>query len=89
MGDAITRYHVSLDVADKAGVLARVAQAFARHDVSLQTVHQEGRGDDAALEVVTHTARDAALAATVADLRDLDVVRAVARVMRVEGEPGA
>ncbi len=88
MGDAITRYHVSLDVADKAGVLARVAQAFARHDVSLQTVHQEGRGDDAALEVVTHTARDAALAATVADLRDLDVVRAVARVMRVEGEPG-
>jgi len=88
MGDAITRYHVSLDVADKAGVLARVAQAFAYHDVSIQTVHQEGHGDDAALEVVTHTARDAALAATVADLRDLDVVRAVARVMRVEGEPG-
>ena len=38
MGETLTRYHVSLDVADKAGVLANVAQAFAHHDVSIQTV---------------------------------------------------
>jgi homoserine dehydrogenase len=30
MGDTLTRYHVSLDVADKPGVLAPVAEAFAR-----------------------------------------------------------
>ena len=58
-----------LDVADKAGVLAQVAQAFAEHDVSIQTVRQEGRGDDAALVIVTHAATDAALAATVDELR--------------------
>jgi homoserine dehydrogenase len=85
MGETITRYHVSLDVADKAGVLASVAQAFAVHDVSIQTVRQEGRGDDATLDLVTHDATDAALAATVDGLRRLDVVRAVASVMRVEG----
>ena len=89
MGESITRYHVSLDVADKAGVLASVAGAFARHDVSIQTVRQEGRGDDATLIVMTHTAPDAALAATVEDLRRLDTVRAVASVMRVEGVQGA
>jgi homoserine dehydrogenase len=33
MGKALTRYHVSLDVADKPGVLAAVAGVFARHDV--------------------------------------------------------
>jgi homoserine dehydrogenase len=87
MGETLTRYHVSLDVADKAGVLAAVASVFAAHDVSIQTVRQAGRGDDATLVIVTHTATDAALAATVDDLRSLDVVRDVASVMRVEGEP--
>ena len=88
MGETVTRYHVSLDVADKAGVLASVAQAFAAHDVSIQTVRQEGHGDDATLVLVTHEASDAALAATVEDLRALDAVRAVASVMRVEGGRG-
>jgi homoserine dehydrogenase len=62
-----------------------VASAFARHDVSIREVRQEGHGDDATLVLVTHTATDAALSATVEDLRELDVVRAVASVMRVEG----
>jgi homoserine dehydrogenase len=88
MGETMTRYHVSLDVADKAGVLANVALAFANHDVSIQTVRQEGHGDDATLELVTHSATDAALSATVSELRDLDVVRAVASVLRVEGGEG-
>ena len=88
MGETLTRYHVSLDVADKAGVLASVAQAFATHDVSIQNVRQEGHGDDAQLVIVTHTATDAALSATVDNLRGLDIVRAVASVMRVEGGAG-
>ena len=66
---SVTRYHVSLDVADRAGVLAAVAGVFAEHDVCIQTVRQEGRGDDATLVVVTHAATDAALAATVDELR--------------------
>jgi Homoserine dehydrogenase len=85
MGEVLTRYHVSLDVADRAGVLAAVAGVFAKHDVSIQTVRQEGRGEDATLVVVTHSAPDAALASTVEDLRQLDVVREVTSVMRVEG----
>jgi len=85
MGEVVTRYHLNLDVADKAGVLAAVANTFAEHDVSIRTVRQEGHGDDASLVVVTHVATDAALQAVVEELRGLDVVRAVASVMRVEG----
>jgi len=85
MGEAVTRYHVSLDVADRAGVLATVAGIFAKHDVSIATVRQSGRGDDAVLVIVTHGAPDAALAATVAELGGLDIVRAIASVLRVEG----
>src|SRR5246500_1848445 len=86
MGETLTRYHVSLDVDDKPGVLAPVAEAFARHDVSIEAVRQASRGAEAQLVIVTHTARDAALAATVRELEALPVVRAVASVMRVEGE---
>src|ERR1700742_726277 len=86
MGDTLTRYHVSLDVDDRPGVLAPVAEAFARHDVSIQAVRQASRGNEAQLVIVTHEARDAALAATISDLTALPIVRAVASVMRVEGE---
>ena len=86
MDDVVTRYHVSLDVADKAGVLAQVATVFAEHGVSIDTVRQQGREGDASLVVVTHRATDAALSATVSELRTLDNVRGVASIMRVEGE---
>ena len=86
IGEVMTRYHVRLDVADRPGVLASVAGVFARHDVSIATVHQTGRGTDATLVTVTHTAPDAALAATVAELRALPVVRSVVSVLRVEGQ---
>jgi homoserine dehydrogenase len=87
MGDIRTRYHVALDVDDRAGVLATVAHEFAEHGVSIQTVRQEGRDQDAQLVIVSHTATDAALDQTVQRLRELDMVLDVTSVMRVEGEP--
>ncbi|HEY3436655.1 MAG TPA: homoserine dehydrogenase [Actinotalea sp.] len=87
--EALTRYQIHLRVADRPGVLAQVAQVFLAHDVSIETVRQ-GRaqvadGEQADLVVVTHTARDAALSATVSDLAGLPVVTAVQSVLRVEG----
>ena len=86
IGNVMTRYHLSLEVADRAGVLATIAHVFAEHDVSIETVRQNGRDADAQLVIVTHRAQDAALSATVRALRKLDIVREVTSVMRVEGE---
>jgi homoserine dehydrogenase len=85
IGSIKTRYLIRLDVADRPGVLAAVAQTFSKHDVSIQTVRQTGRGDNAELIVMTHKATDSALASTVADLSSLDAVKDVASVIRVEG----
>jgi homoserine dehydrogenase len=87
IGEVLTRYHVALDVADRPGVLASVASAFADNGVSIQTVRQEGRGDAATLVLVTHGAADAALSATVRRLAGFDFIRRVGSVMRVEGLP--
>jgi homoserine dehydrogenase len=88
MGRTPTRYHISLEALDRAGVLATIAGLFARHDVSIATLRQEivreaGNGG-ARLVIVTHTAPDAALAATVAALGELEEVLGIDRVLRVE-----
>jgi homoserine dehydrogenase len=88
IGDARTSYYVQLDVADRPGVLAPVADAFAQHGVSIKAVRQEGRGEDANLIIMTHTTREAALAKTVAVLGAMEAVRNVDSVMRVEALEG-
>jgi homoserine dehydrogenase len=62
-----------------------VAQAFATEGVSIETLHQDGRGDEARLVVVTHTAADRVLRRTVGSLAALESVHAVTSVLRVEG----
>jgi homoserine dehydrogenase len=85
MGAVPTRYHVSLDVADRAGVLAAISGEFARHGVSIAAVRQtNGDGSAARLTVVTHAAPEASLAATVEVLAGLEIVHGVDSVLRVE-----
>ncbi|GAB1816663.1 homoserine dehydrogenase [Mycobacterium sp. MUNTM1] len=91
MGFISTRYYVSMNVADKPGVLSSVAAEFAKREVSIAEVRQEGVADDdgrrvgARIVVVTHSATDAALSETVDALADLDVVQNVTSVLRLEG----
>ncbi|MCV7081171.1 homoserine dehydrogenase [Mycolicibacterium insubricum] len=91
IGVVPTRYYVSLHVSDRPGVLSTVAAEFARHEVSIAEVRQEGMVDEdgqrigARIAVLTHRATDAALSETVAALKDLDVVSTVASVLRMEG----
>ncbi len=91
MGFIMTRYYVSMNVADKTGVLSAVAAEFAKREVSIAEVRQEGVADEdgrrvgARIVVVTHTATDGALSETVKALADLDVVQGVTSVLRLEG----
>ncbi len=86
-----TRYYVSMNVADRPGVLSAVAAEFGKREVSIAEVRQEGVVDEggqrcgARIVVVTHEATDAALSETVAALADLDVVQDVTSVLRLEG----
>ncbi len=82
--EGLSRYYVSLRVADEPGVLAAVASAFASEGVSIASCLQEGRGvDPVDLIFVTHTVRDGDLRAALATIAALPTVRSVASVMRV------
>ena len=86
-GDVVTRYHVDMLVEDRVGVLAEISNAFSKHNVSLKTVRQENKDDlGARLVVVTHSATEKDLEETVATLNELDAVREVHSVIRMEGK---
>lgn len=82
--DIATKWYVRLEVDDQPGVLAAVAGAFGAHDVSIKSVLQEGRGDDATLMIVTHLAPERSQRAARDAIAELSAVRSVASVVRVE-----
>ncbi len=80
-----TKFLIRLEVQDKSGVLAAIANTFAQHGVSIQTVDQNGRGADAELIIVTHLATEGELKSTVEALKQMDIVTSISSVIRVEG----
>ncbi|HEX7134593.1 MAG TPA: homoserine dehydrogenase [Iamia sp.] len=76
-------FYLSLDVADRPGVLRSIAEVFEKHDVSIRSLEQEGIGAGARIVLITHVAREADLRSTVRDLKDLPTVLAVGSVIRV------
>ncbi len=87
-----TQYYLSIDVTDRPGVLAAVASVFGEHHVSIRSMEQVGLAavGEARLVFITHTALEADLQATIADLALLDPVERIGCVLRVIGpEPSA
>lgn len=88
MDDVRTSFSITLVVQDRLGVLARIAQAFADHGVSIHTMQQRDRPGGAPglaeIRLVTHRGANKDLVATVGALGELAFVEEVAGVVRVE-----
>ncbi len=86
--DLHSAFYLSMDVADRPGVLAAVAKIFGDHDVSIRAMEQVGLADEARLIFLTHVAREGDLLATIDKLRMHQAVDRVSGVLRVIGEDG-
>lgn len=82
-GSVPSRWYIRLEVADAPGVLASIAGVFGEAGVSIASVWQEGRGDEATLILITHEAEERAHQLAVGRLETLDVVKQVASTIRV------
>ena len=67
----------------REGVLARVAHVLAQQDVSVKSVVQRGLGDQARLVMVVHPVPESRFAAALAQIAELEVLRAPPRAIRV------
>jgi homoserine dehydrogenase len=79
------QYYLTMDVADRPGVLAAVATVFGDHNVSIRSMEQSGLSGEARLVFITHTALQADLSDTLEALRELDSVERIGSVLRVIG----
>jgi len=84
--EVASQFYLTVDVADRPGVLAAIAGVFGAHGVSISSMQQKGEGDEANLIFVTHLAREADMLATVRGVRELDLVKQVGRPLRAIGE---
>jgi homoserine dehydrogenase len=84
--DVESAFYLHLEVADRPGVLAQVAERLGLQGVSVKSVIQEGMGDDARLVMVTHRIRESAFFAAVDMIGALDFMRAAPRAIRVIDE---
>jgi homoserine dehydrogenase len=76
-----------MEVADRPGVLAQIARCFGEHQVSIASVIQKETNEEAQtaeIVIMTHTAQEAAVRATIADVEHLPVVEQVGTFLRVE-----
>lgn len=83
--DVEAEYYLQIEVADQPGVLAQVATVFGEHGVSIRSMEQDGLGERARIIFITHSAREASVQSTLADLRRLPAVRQVNGLLRVVG----
>jgi homoserine dehydrogenase len=76
-------FYLHLEVADRPGVLAQVAEILGLQGVSIRSVVQKGLGDEARLVMVMHPVLESQFRAAVDLLSRLDFVREPPRVIRV------
>jgi homoserine dehydrogenase len=83
VSDVESAFYLHLEVADRPGVLAQVAEILGLQGVSIKSVVQKGLGDDARLVMVMHPVLESRFTAAVELIERLDFVRSTPRVIRV------
>jgi homoserine dehydrogenase len=83
VADVTSSFYLHLAVADRAGVLAQVAQVLGDKDVSVKSVVQRGAGDETRLVMVIHECLESRFFAALEAIDRLDVLRTPPRSIRV------
>ena len=81
--DVSSSWFIRLSVADEPGVLASIAGTFSENNVSIESVIQEGRGEQAELVLVTHEAPEKDMQNSINQITSLDSVTSVTSTLRV------
>ena len=87
ISDLCTRYYIRVTVADRAGVLAQLSKILGEMQISIASVIQKESDpalQTAELVITTHPSREKDVQQALRDLQELDVVKEISNVLRVE-----
>ena len=82
----MSAFYVHMEVADRPGVLAQIAEVLGMQGASIKSFVQRGLGDNARLVMVLHPLLESRLYAAVRLIGQLDFMRAAPRAIRVIDE---
>ena len=83
VGDVESAFYLHLEVADRPGVLAQIAEILGLQGISVKSVVQRGLGANARLTIVVHPVRESRFLAAVGLIGRLDFLRVAPRWIRV------
>jgi homoserine dehydrogenase len=83
VNDVESAFYLHLEVADRPGVLAQVAQILGLQGASIKSVVQKGLGEKARLVMVVHPILESRFFAAVELIAGLDFLRSRPRAIRV------
>jgi homoserine dehydrogenase len=86
VSDVVSAFYLHLEVADRPGVLAQIAQLLGLQGASIRSVVQKGLGENARLVMVTHPILESQFYAALELIGGLDFMRARPRAIRVIDE---
>ncbi len=86
VSDVESAFYLHLEVADRPGVLAQVAQLLGLQGASIRSVVQKGLGENARLVMVTHPILESRFYAALELIGALDFMRSRPRAIRVIDE---
>ena len=86
VADVVSAFYLHMEVADRPGVLAQIAEILGMQGASIKSFVQRGLGDNARLVMVLHPLLESRLYAAVRMIGQLDFMRAAPRAIRVIDE---
>ena len=83
--DIETKYYLRLEVDDKSGVLAKIAQILGDNNISIKTMLQKSASNDKAnILLSTHTCKEKNIKDAIKDLENSKVVLSKPAMIRIE-----
>ncbi|HET8952256.1 MAG TPA: homoserine dehydrogenase [Solirubrobacteraceae bacterium] len=86
VSDITSAFYLHMEVADRPGVLAQIAEILGMQGASIKSFVQRGLGDNARLVMVLHPLLESRLYAAVRMIGQLDFMRSAPRAIRVIDE---
>ncbi|SNB45109.1 homoserine dehydrogenase [Geobacter sp. DSM 9736] len=86
MGEVVTKYYIRFSAVDKPGVLARIAGALGKYDISIESMIQSARqaGETVPIVIMTHEAREMDVRAALDEIDSFDIITEKSNLIRIE-----
>ena len=86
IGEIIGKYYLRFSALDKPGVLARIAGALGKHDISIESMIQSARmaGETVPIVIMTHEARESDIRQALGEIDSFDFIKEKSKLIRIE-----